>query len=289
MYQTFCFYILNRIVIMVLLLYYFQIVVDHNLNILDAYTGWPGCAHDARVLRNSSLFLKAEAGDKFAPNKLIIGDSAYPLKPWLVTPFRDTGNLNQAHRRFNKRISSSRQVVERSIGLIKGRFRRLREIGVREPETIARTILAGCILHNLCIKTNEDIEMYIEHDNRDNHPNNYPNIYQNDINGVQRRNQLVNFLRQTKNTVLTLLTGYWCYDAYIILQSCLFLYDIHLNKSSSLCNFKMNIRKCWFPYFKNITQIILLIISTRISNPYICVITLETRTVQMFYEVPRVL
>ena len=144
------------------------------------------------------MYLKAEAGEKFSPDKIIIGDSAYPLKAWLVTPFRDLGNLNQAQKRFNKRMSSCRQVVERKIGHLKGRFRRLKEIGARELKTIACTILAGCILHNLCIKSNEEIDEFIEnnnHDNRDNHPNNYPNIYRNDINGIQRRDQLVNHLR----------------------------------------------------------------------------------------------
>lgn len=30
--------------------------------IISAYTGWPGCAHDAWVLRNSTLFTKGENG-----------------------------------------------------------------------------------------------------------------------------------------------------------------------------------------------------------------------------------
>lgn len=67
-----------------------QVVCDDTLLLTNIYTGWPGSTHDARVLRNSELFTRAEAGSCIDPDKLIIGDSAYPLKPWLVTPFRQT-------------------------------------------------------------------------------------------------------------------------------------------------------------------------------------------------------
>ncbi|CAG2250762.1 unnamed protein product [Mytilus edulis] len=57
-----------------------RVVVDDNLMITSAQTGWPGCAHDARVLRNTELFTKAEAGNLTAVNNHLLGDSAYPLK-----------------------------------------------------------------------------------------------------------------------------------------------------------------------------------------------------------------
>lgn len=33
----------------------FQLVCDHRMLIHHMYTGWPGCTHDARVLRNYFL------------------------------------------------------------------------------------------------------------------------------------------------------------------------------------------------------------------------------------------
>lgn len=39
--------------------------------IRDAYTGWPWCTHDARKLRNSSLFDKAENGQNVTQGKLV--------------------------------------------------------------------------------------------------------------------------------------------------------------------------------------------------------------------------
>ncbi|CAC5421676.1 unnamed protein product [Mytilus coruscus] len=82
------------------------------------------------------------------------------------------------------------QAVERTIGHVKGRFRRLRELIIHEPKQIVLTILAGCILHNLCIIAHEDIDLYIDRDN-DNHPKNYVNIFQNDVGGVEIRQQMM--------------------------------------------------------------------------------------------------
>ncbi|XP_069103544.1 uncharacterized protein [Argopecten irradians] len=173
-----------------------QVVVDNHLAIIDCYTGWPGCAHDARVLRNSGLYDKAEEGGYLAPNKVIAADSAYPLKHWLVTPFKDNGHLRPVQRRFNRVLSSGRQVVERAIGHLKGRFRRLQEITVHEEKNIASTIVCGCILHNLCILCHDELDQYVDRSNEDdNHPNNhFPNIFQNAIDGVHRREQLMNAL-----------------------------------------------------------------------------------------------
>ena len=84
------------------------------MKILNCYTGWPGCVHDARVLRNSGLYHKAEAGELIIPNFYILGDSAYPLRNWLVTPFKNVGQLTRQQIKFNQRLSSVRQNVERA-------------------------------------------------------------------------------------------------------------------------------------------------------------------------------
>lgn len=172
-------------------LFFFQIVVDYNLLITSAYTGWPGCTHDARVLRNSSLFDDAESGGIISPNKVIAADSTYPLRNCLISPFRDNGNLSAEQRRFNRVFSSCRVTVERAIGHLKGRFRRLKEITVHSLNMIALTIISGCILHNLCILSHEAIDQFIVEDAGDNHPNQYVNIFQNAADGVERGRQLM--------------------------------------------------------------------------------------------------
>ena len=53
-----------------------QLVVDDNLVILDAYVGWPGCCHDARVFRNSPLFhrLPHDDGTMLGEDYFVIGE-----------------------------------------------------------------------------------------------------------------------------------------------------------------------------------------------------------------------
>lgn len=105
-------------------------------------------------------------------------------------PIQGNGRLNLQQRRFNRVLSSGRQVVERCIGHLKGRFRRSREIPVHKPEDIVSIIVSGCILHNLCIIHKDDVENFIEEDGNG-HPNNYPNLFRNDVNGINRRLQIM--------------------------------------------------------------------------------------------------
>lgn len=119
--------------------------------------------------------------------------TAYPVKPHLIPPFKDNGHLSNLQKKFNKVISSARQVVERAFGLLKGRFRRLRDVTSHEPSAIVSIILCGCILHNLTIINNKDIEQFID-DNQDGHPNGFQNIFRNDNAGVRVRENLMRTL-----------------------------------------------------------------------------------------------
>lgn len=76
-------------------------MVNHTLKIINCYTGWPGCVHNALALRNYVLYKKAENGDEFLQNHFILGDSAYPLKNWSITPFKNLGNLNRRQPKFD--------------------------------------------------------------------------------------------------------------------------------------------------------------------------------------------
>lgn len=141
-----------------------------------------------KVLRNSNLFTNADRGNYLDGNKYIIADSAYPHKMWLITPFKYNGRLNAQQRRFNKVLSSARQVVERSNGHLKKRFRRLTEVTIHYPEEIVKTIVSGCILHNLCIIHEDSVEDFVEI-NDDGHPNHFPNMYIDGQDGMLRRQQ----------------------------------------------------------------------------------------------------
>ncbi|XP_033103786.1 protein ANTAGONIST OF LIKE HETEROCHROMATIN PROTEIN 1-like [Anneissia japonica] len=86
---------------------------------------------------------------------MILGDPAYPLNNWLMKGFPDRDNMPNAHRRFNYRLSKARMVVERSFGMLKGRWRILMKRNDSELKHIPNMVLACCILHNMCIENGD--------------------------------------------------------------------------------------------------------------------------------------
>eukprot|EP00105_Crassostrea_gigas_P019294 XP_011437737.1 PREDICTED: putative nuclease HARBI1 [Crassostrea gigas] len=76
-----------------------QLVCDASHRIHDLVSTWPGGTHDARILRESGLFQLFER--RLLPVKChLIGDSGYPAKDWLLTPFLNPANGSQS--RFNR-------------------------------------------------------------------------------------------------------------------------------------------------------------------------------------------
>jgi hypothetical protein len=55
----------------------------------------------------------------------MIADAACALTTWMLVPFKGRG-LSEGQSRFNFHLSSLRMAVEKTIGMIRGRFRRFR-------------------------------------------------------------------------------------------------------------------------------------------------------------------
>ena len=103
-----------------------QAVVDSHKRFLDLYLGMPGSTNDARMLRRSSLFELATHNrllDDHVPfqgfTPYLIGDSGYPLLPWLMVPPRGPNRHSVADLLFNKKLRRGRCVVENAFGILK--------------------------------------------------------------------------------------------------------------------------------------------------------------------------
>lgn len=81
--------------------------------------------------------------------------------------------------------------MERAFGHRKGRFGRLQEIPLHSIKDTCQLIYAACILHNLCILHDEDVEEYITVDD-DLDLTNCQYIFQNGHNGIVRHQWIVN-------------------------------------------------------------------------------------------------
>ena len=156
-----------------------QGVVDSSSLFLSVATGFPGSLHDARMLRLTDLFLAAENGDiLFEPTldlsgtvvrPFILGDSAYPKRNWLLQPFKVTGHLNGDQRKYNKELSKARIVSEHAFGLTKGSWRVLLKRLDEDSDRVPSTIIACCVLHNICILENDDTPIdIVDSDDDDN-------------------------------------------------------------------------------------------------------------------------
>jgi hypothetical protein len=128
-----------------------QGIVDCKKSFTDIYVGEPGSLHDARVLRRSSLYRKAEEEELFR-DYFLLGDLAYPSLSWLVPPFKDNGNLTNNHRLFNYRHSSQRIIIEHSFGLLKQLLENL------SIHLVVQCVMAACVLHNICISNNDILQ-----------------------------------------------------------------------------------------------------------------------------------
>ena len=63
-----------------------QAVCDHEQKFLNVVVKWPGSTHDSFILKNSDVY---EAFETAKFNGIILGDSGYPLRKWLMTPVSD--------------------------------------------------------------------------------------------------------------------------------------------------------------------------------------------------------
>uniref|UniRef100_A0A8C6V0T6 DDE Tnp4 domain-containing protein n=1 Tax=Neogobius melanostomus TaxID=47308 RepID=A0A8C6V0T6_9GOBI len=124
-----------------------QLVCTNDMQIIDLVSKWPGSTHDARILKESALHREFEEG---RITGLLLGDSGYPLKRWLMTPV--IAPRTPQERRYNFKQASTRSIIERCIGVLKRRFHCLHSEIRMHPERVCVVIAACVVLHNICVE-----------------------------------------------------------------------------------------------------------------------------------------
>ena len=135
-------------------------LVDAQYRFIWASVGAPGNTHDSTLFQSTRLWKQISDGD-IVPNlvhqvkdvevpPLILGDGAFPLRPWIMKPHGDAV-LSREKRYFNFRLSRARLVTEGAFGRLKSRFRILFRKCESDKENVKLYGLACVILHNLCI------------------------------------------------------------------------------------------------------------------------------------------
>ncbi|XP_065074841.1 putative nuclease HARBI1 [Ochlerotatus camptorhynchus] len=127
-----------------------MLVCDHKQMIRYVDANSPGANHDSFIWNNNPLdFELSQQYQNGERNTWLLGDAGYPLKPYLITPFRSSGDARQT--KFNEIHSKTRMLIERTIGVMKNVFRCI--LGARQlhykPEKAAKIVNVCCALHNL--------------------------------------------------------------------------------------------------------------------------------------------
>ncbi len=137
-----------------------QFVTVTKLNYPLIFAGCSSKMHDARVYRESYISKDIE-GICEDGTYHIIGDSAYPLSPHLLTPYQYSALLTAAEQNYNLMLCGTRVLIENTFGILKRRFRQLFMLEFWTVDKITMFIMSCVVLHSLCI-IGDDVEEFFD-------------------------------------------------------------------------------------------------------------------------------
>ena len=93
---------------------------------------------------------------------ILLGDSGYPAKRFLLTPFMNPAEPHQV--RYNNAHARTRVVVEQTIGILKRRFGILGDKMQLVPLKACKVVVACSVLHDIGIEEGDIIPVHDELD-----------------------------------------------------------------------------------------------------------------------------
>uniref|UniRef100_U9TZW6 DDE Tnp4 domain-containing protein n=1 Tax=Rhizophagus irregularis (strain DAOM 181602 / DAOM 197198 / MUCL 43194) TaxID=747089 RepID=U9TZW6_RHIID len=101
----------------------------------------------------------------------VLGDSAYPISSFLITPFKNPFNHRQCQ--FNFIYSKHRVVVEYAFGKLKAKFKALKELSVKDIKTAIKLADCAILLYNFLEICRKIWEINDQNDDDDNYNDQY--------------------------------------------------------------------------------------------------------------------
>ena len=117
---------------------------------------WPSglALHTIVLFSQIHCYMKGWKATKHL-NGYLFGDSGYPCKSYLMTPYAHPTNAKQ--EAYNKAHCKTRVAIEQTFGRRKRRFHLLHSKCRMKPEKVCTLIDACAVLHNISIILNDSI------------------------------------------------------------------------------------------------------------------------------------
>ncbi|XP_002532309.2 protein ALP1-like [Ricinus communis] len=147
-----------------------QALVDSEGRFLDISAGWPCTMKPNSIFTQTKLYSRiqellsgpcCQLNDGNSIPQYILGDSCFPLFPWLLTPYirpNEEDSFGSAEREFNAAHNRAMRLVNTAFGRVKARWQLLARRWKEEcVEFFPFVIVMGCLLHNFLIKCSEPV------------------------------------------------------------------------------------------------------------------------------------
>lgn len=122
---------------------------DSDLKFRYINVGHYGRASDGGIFARSNFKHMLEERNLNAPEGMVfLGDQAFPLTDYLMTPYSRRINLSRKQKIFNYRLCRARRTIENAFGVLVSKFRVFEKPIPVLPETVDKIIKACCVLHN---------------------------------------------------------------------------------------------------------------------------------------------
>ncbi|XP_038697737.1 protein ANTAGONIST OF LIKE HETEROCHROMATIN PROTEIN 1 [Tripterygium wilfordii] len=150
-----------------------QALVDSEGRFLDISAGWPSTMRTETILHQTKLYLGVQESEELfngPPYKLrdgslipqyILGDSCFPLLPWLLTPYArqdEEDSFSSMESEFNIVHGRAMGLVGTAFGRVRARWQLLAKRWTDKcVEIFPFVIVTGCLLHNFLIRCSEPL------------------------------------------------------------------------------------------------------------------------------------
>ncbi|KAF7997898.1 hypothetical protein HCN44_009296 [Aphidius gifuensis] len=130
-----------------------QGICDSDYKFIDVFVGYPGSFNDTIIFKNSPIHedVLEKKDEFFDDGEYIIGDEAYSILDWCVPRYIDNEYLTTEEKYFNDAHLEQSKFIRKSWAALFGRYERLKYLDMNRNDLIPPTVLACCVLHNICM------------------------------------------------------------------------------------------------------------------------------------------